>query len=120
MAECTRCKAYTQLFENGVPICLDCTSEREAKRKPPGTENQIRTALKDELAAATGQAAQASETFLRVTAEIPSGLPHSDGTQQIHNASHKLTAACAEMMKAHTRLNHYLERGIVPDDLKRS
>jgi hypothetical protein len=32
----------------------------------------------------------------------------------------RVVSALAEMMKAHTRLNNYLERGIVPDDLKRS
>jgi hypothetical protein len=56
MAECARCKADTQLFENGVPICLTCTSERVTTPKPPGTETQIHTALKDELAVATEEA----------------------------------------------------------------
>lgn len=55
-----------------------------------------------------------------MTTQIPSGLQHSDGTQQIQNASRRLSAAWDRMMNAHTRLNDYLERGIVPDDLKRS
>lgn len=118
MAECARCKAYTQLFENGVPICLSCTSERKAKRKPPGTKNQIHTALKDELAVATEQAVQATEAFLWVTLEIPSGLPHPDGIQRVHNASRDVSHARARMSLAHKRLNDYVERGIVPEDLK--
>jgi hypothetical protein len=51
---------------------------------------------------------------------IPSFIPHPDGTQRIHNASHQLTEARNAMMKAHHRLNDYLERDIVPKDLKRS
>jgi hypothetical protein len=46
---------------------------------------------------------------------VPSGLPHPDGTPRIHNASHELDTARKEMMKAHTRLNDFTERGIVPD-----
>jgi hypothetical protein len=51
---------------------------------------------------------------------IPSFIPPPDGTQRIHNASHKLTEARNTMMKAHRRLNDFLERGTVPEDLKRS
>jgi len=120
MAECARCKAYTQLFENGVPICLKCTSEREGKRKPAGSENRIHVILKDELAVTTELAAQATEEFLRVTTEIPSGLPHADGTQRIHNASHDMSHARERMLLSQKRLNDYLISGIVPEDLKRS
>ena len=118
MAECARCKAYTQLFENGVPICLSCTAAREVKRRPPGTENQIYTALKGELAVATEQAVQATEAFLKVTTEIPSSLPHPDGIQKIHNASRNVSQARARMSLAHKRLNDYLSGGMVPEDLK--
>jgi len=36
------------------------------------------------------------------------------------NASRKLDIARKEMMKAHSRLNEFIELGLVPDDLKRS
>ena len=58
--------------------------------------------------------------FNAVTSDVPSFIPHPDGTQRIHNASHRLTEARNAMMKAHDRLNDYLERGTVPEDLKRS
>lgn len=35
MAACAYCGAETQLYDNGVPVCLKCSEEREAKRKPP-------------------------------------------------------------------------------------
>jgi hypothetical protein len=108
------------LFENGVPICLNCSAEQEAKRKRPPAEPQITRILSEELAEATELAVQASERFFAIMTEIPSGFPHPDGVQRIHNASHELSLARKEITKAHDRLNDFLSRGIVPSDLKRS
>ena len=44
--------------------------------------------------------------------------PHPDGVHRIKNASNKLTAARKEMGTAHNRLDDFLSRGVVPDDLK--
>jgi hypothetical protein len=52
--------------------------------------------------------------------QFPSGLPYPDGVQRIKNASNKLNLARKAMATAHNRLNDYLSRGIVPEDLKRS
>ena len=87
------------------------------KTESPWTQSEIRTVLKDELADAKERTAEASEVFLGIMAEIPSGQP--DGTQRIHDASRELSTARKEMMKAHTRLGDYIERGVVPEDLKR-
>jgi len=40
--------------------------------------------------------------------------------RRIKDASNELTLARKEMMTAHKRLNDFIERGIVPDDLERS
>ena len=52
--------------------------------------------------------------------QIPSGFPHPDGSQRIHNASRDLSTARKDLMRAHTRLDDFLKTGIVPEDLKRS
>jgi hypothetical protein len=52
--------------------------------------------------------------------QFPSGLPHPEGAQQIKSASQNLTIARKALMKAHNRLSNYQDRGIVPEDLKRS
>ena len=62
----------------------------------------------------------ASESFCALANAIPSGLPHPDGTQRIHNASRQVTSARTAMLRSHRRLNDFLGRGIVPDDLTRS
>jgi len=34
MATCSTCGADTQLYLNGVPICIPCVDKTEAARKP--------------------------------------------------------------------------------------
>ena len=121
MARCAYCKqSETELYEGGTPICVECSEKREPKRKPPAFELSIHRALGKELAEATAQASEASEALLRVTTEIPSGLPYQDGAQRIQNVSRQLSSARQRMMLAHQRMAEYLITGNVPEDLKRS
>jgi len=120
MAICAFCKTQeSHLCENDVPICLDCADGR-AKRKPPATDQQIRTTLLQDIIELTARNEQALEEFEAVAGQIPSGLPHPDGVQRIKNASAKLATARQELMKAHRRLDEHIDRGIVPEDLKKS
>jgi hypothetical protein len=116
MVQCSSCKAETDLYDSGVPICIECSNARDAKRKPQATESQIRTTLKDGLVKATARANVACDSFNAVMGQFP--FPHPNGIQRIHNASRELSNARKEMMTAHNRLNDYLGRGIVPEDLK--
>jgi hypothetical protein len=109
------------MYEGGdIPICIECSDARKSKRKPPAPEHEIRTLLHQQFVAATEQAKEATESFDAAIRDIPSGLPHPDGTQRIHAASRRVSVARIEMMKAHNRLNGYLSRRIVPEDFKRS
>lgn len=118
MAECVYCRGETQLYDSGVPVCVKCSEARESRRKPPTSERQALSILHQDLQAATERAKAATAAFDAVTSEIPSGMPHPDGTQRIHNASREISQARVGLMIAHNRLNDYLSRGIVPDDLK--
>jgi hypothetical protein len=60
---------------------------REAEAKSPKTEQEIRLALVNRLVEATARVSAANEMFSAVMSQVPSGLPHPDGTQRIHNAS---------------------------------
>jgi hypothetical protein len=117
MAQCAYCKTETFLYDGGVPICLECADARDAKRTSPETEHRVRTILIDALAEATERANAASDELTGVMGDIPSALPHPDGAQRIHNVSRELSAARKEVMQAHTRLNEFLSRGIIPEDL---
>jgi hypothetical protein len=112
MAECAYCKAKTFLCDGGVSICLKCADERDAKRKPPQIERSVRTSLLQEFMEASARSDAAREAFTTVMGEVPSSLPHPDGTQRIHNASRELSAARKEMMKTHARLDDFVSRGI--------
>jgi hypothetical protein len=119
MAQCSYCNAETELFENGIPICLGCCEVGAIKRKPSTSEHEIRTTLFQELLAATARNNEANREFDEVIGQVPTGLPHPDGVQRIRNASSKLSAARKQMGVAHNRLDDYFARGIVPDELKR-
>ena len=113
MVQCAFCKTETQLYDGNVPVCTTCTDLPREKR-------ETRARLYRELHEATQRADRATEAFTAVASKIPSGIPHPDGTQRIHNAAHELNAARDAMMKAHHRLIEFLETGAAPDDLKRS
>src|SRR3954465_2124107 len=107
MAECAYCKAETELHVNNVPVCLTCSEDREAKRKPPQSENQIHRILVQELLEATHLRNEANQEFEAIMGQFPSGFPHPDGTQRIYNASAKLSIARKNMMAAHRRLDDF-------------
>ena len=122
MAECAYCRAEIQLYNGGVPICLKCSDERENKaRKGPSISGQsIRNVLLDNIAVATARVNKANQAFFEAMGKIPSGFPHPDGTQNIHNVSRELAMARKDLMRAHAALDDFLKTGIMPEDLKRS
>lgn len=95
----------------------DAPQPKAANHKPPPTLEKVRNQLQQELKDATERAARASTAFLEVTSQVPSGLPHPDGTQRIRNISHELAFARTALMRAHSRLDEFLVSGIAPEDL---
>jgi hypothetical protein len=114
MAQCASCKTETELYNSGVPVCIKCSEEQNA------TQQQTRNRLLDDTLEATALYNEARAEFEDTASRIPSGLAHPDGIQRIKNASHGLSIARKKMMKAHSRLDEFLQSGIVPEDLKRS
>ena len=116
MVRCAFCKAKeADQSEYGVPICHDCFNIGEPKSKKASSDR--RTILVNVLAQTTFQVEVASAEFNSLMKDIPSGLPHPDGAQRIKNASRKLSAARLTHGTAVNRLNDYLSRGIVPENL---
>jgi hypothetical protein len=113
VAQCAYCKTETELYEGPTPICVHCADLLPESRA-------VRAKLFHDLAEARLGAESAAMEFNAVTRDIPSFIPRPDGAQRIYNASRSLDAARKEMMTAHTRLNDFIERGIVPEDLKGS
>ena len=118
MAQCAYCKAETEMYAGGdVPICVECSDALGATRKPPVS---VRDALVQSVGKTTARTNAASEAFSAIMGQVPGGLPYADSAQRIHSASRELSVARKEMMKAHSRLDDFLSRGVVPEDLKRS
>lgn len=38
LAACIYCGAQTQLYSSGQPVCVDCSNDLDAGRKPPSKE----------------------------------------------------------------------------------
>ena len=117
MAACIFCKAGTEIFESNVPICRQCSEAVDSKSKT--SQYRVLKVLQQDLQTATERSKAATEAFDAIMSGIPSGIPHPDGTRRIHNASRAATVARMEMLRAHHRLNDFLNAGIVPEDLKR-
>jgi hypothetical protein len=79
---------------------------------------RIRRILAEQFEAAVKHRNIASARFDEVRKDIPSGLPHPDGTQRIANASAEYVAALRDVGRAVQRIADFQTRGIVPDDLK--
>jgi hypothetical protein len=117
VARCGYCKSETVLFDRGVPVCLDCATRLETKPRPSAAKDSL-TRLQRELKEATARAHQATDAFNAIMGDIPSSVPQPDGTQRINNVYRELSLARREMMRAHSRLTHFLDTGAIPEDLE--
>ena len=61
---------------------------------------------------------QARREFIALTSEIPSGIPHPDGTARITNAGRKNAATLKDYMRALREFNDFALNGKVPDRIK--
>ena len=115
MARCGYCKSETGLFDRGMPVCLDCASRLETKQQSSIAEDNL-ARLQRELKEATARAHQATDAFNAIMGDIPSHVPQPDGTQRINNVYRELSIARREMMRAHSRLTHFIDSGVIPED----
>jgi hypothetical protein len=122
MGKCIYCGAETSLYQSEMPLCVNCAEAMDAKqtppRRPPLNEDYVRRILLLDIAETTARAEAASAEFKMIISSIPTGIPHPDGTQRIHQASHNLSNARKDMMQAHSRLDDFLRSGVIPEDLK--
>ena len=117
MAECVYCKCETALHDCGTPICINCSDARDAPRMPPTSQQSLLTIWRHEAATATTQTRALSEEFIKILTDVPSCIPLPEGADRLHNASRALSFARAKMKTANSRLNDFLARGIIPEDL---
>src|SRR5665213_1249983 len=114
MALCTYCQNVTELYDGGTPVCVECS-----KPQLPLSHHAIYAALQQDVTAGEERANAANAAFREVMKDIPSNLPHPDGTQRVLNVCRLLSVARREMTDADSRLNDFLALGTVPAHLKR-
>jgi hypothetical protein len=88
---------------------------------PPSVSDpqEIRQLLQDDFDAAQQRRIKASKRFAEVMGDIPSRIPHPDGTDRIRLASREYSDSREEATAAMKRLSDYLIRGIIPPELER-
>jgi hypothetical protein len=119
MALCAYCQNVTELPYGSTPVCRECSALDAAKPLPPLSHHAIYAAMQQDVAAAEARAHAANAAFREVMKDIPSKLPHPDGTQRVLNVCRLLSAARREVTDADSRLNDFLAHGTVPAHLKR-
>jgi len=97
----------------GMLLCKECSAKPESELGRLKAAREIRAALHREVLASTVRANAASEKLSAIMGDIPSGLPQPDGSQRIQNAARALAAARNQLMRAHSRLDEFLARGVV-------
>lgn len=80
---------------------------------------EIRQFLQDDFDAAQQRRIAASKRFTEVMNDIPSGIPHPDGTDRIRLASRDYSESREAATAAMKRLSDFLIRGIIPPELER-
>lgn len=119
MALCSYCQNVTELSHGGTPVCRECSGLHAAKPLPSLSHHAIYAALQQDVTEAQERAHAANAAFREVMKDVPSNLPHPDGTQRVLNVCRLLSSARREMTDADSRLNDFLMHGTVPPHLKR-
>src|SRR5687767_4626408 len=78
----------------------------------------VRQILWDQLTVAKERKDAAAKVFDETMGDVPSGLPHPDGTQRIVSASSEFRHALAEYSAACKKLSAFAVHGIIPEDLR--
>jgi hypothetical protein len=78
----------------------------------------IERILREKLRLAEQSFETAKNDLREVTSEVPSGLPHPDGTQRIENAGISYRKAIARYSSALDQFSTFIIDGTVPEDLK--
>jgi len=108
MSQCTFCKTQeSELHEDCAKTCPLCCNLNEANSKED-CRTSIYAALLRDLTEATLQSQFALIEF-SIANDVPRSLLRANDRERIYNACRALNAARAGLLKAHRRLNHFLD-----------
>lgn len=111
MAKCVQCGDFTQLYDGGVPICLECSVAREKKQepkpKPPQSEWNL-SSVNARLTATRAEYRKALATQIE-TAQLRDafGPGNPDGSQALRTANRELSIAAGKYEGAQRDFMNY-------------
>ena len=100
VVRCYYCGRKTELYQAGEPTCINC-----ADKVDPNIRS-VHAQLFQELLEATSEFETLTAVHDRITSDIPTEM-----LPEISIVREKLT-------RAHSRLTNFLDKGIVPEDLR--
>ena len=100
MARCSYCAAETQLYVNGSPVCLACSGQGDAKRKPPQSADGTLAGINGSLNAARDAYRQALKAQMEASALQSSDPGNPEKSTALGNANHQLELASARYEEA--------------------
>jgi hypothetical protein len=100
MARCSYCAAETQLYVNGSPVCIACSEQGDAVRKPPQSAEATLTDVNASLNAARDNYRQALKAHIEASALQSSDPGNPEGSTALRNANHQLDSASARYEEA--------------------
>ena len=92
---------------NGSKADLHLINENRVLKAKPATQKE----LKEQLRVARNAQKEAVNRFKAIVRDIPSGLPHPDGSDRIRHAARELTAAHSRMVALLVELNKISQDG---------
>jgi len=112
VAKCILCKAETNLYVGGHPICRECADARDKRRGSTASQSlDNESFLRKDLARAQAVYEQTQREFRAIISDVPSGIPQPDGSLRIENASRKNAAALDDYVRALREFSAFLSSG---------
>jgi hypothetical protein len=79
---------------------------------------QILQTLNNDVHEAKERYDVAFKRFREIVSDVPSGIPHPDGSERVRLASREYKHGLEALNTALFKLNHYVIHGTIPPDLK--
>jgi len=92
---------------NGSKADFHLVNENRVLKAKPATQKE----LKQQLRVPRNAQKESVKRFKEIVRDVPSGIPHPDGSDRIRNAARELTAAHSRMVALLVELNRMFQDG---------
>jgi hypothetical protein len=100
MSPCRICGQLTELWVNQEPVCIACDG---------ASRESLLMRLAELEQAAQKEHLRLMQQFNEIVSDIPSGIPHPDGTERIERARRELQIARERYREARERTKRFMD-----------